>query len=60
HRRGLRILRFSPGESSVYFAFFSLTRRLVSRCSQSVEAHYREFSAGRNPYFQYFFRPLNV
>lgn len=46
-----RILRFPLSESTVYFQVFSagilrrtpLTRRLVCRCSVSVEAHYREF-----------------
>ncbi|WP_297200008.1 hypothetical protein, partial [uncultured Pluralibacter sp.] len=34
------------------FQKFSLsTRRPVSRCSVSMEAHYREFSAGRNRKF---------
>ncbi|MCW9306773.1 hypothetical protein, partial [Klebsiella pneumoniae] len=50
-----RIIRFPHSESSPYFAFLCqflalnftaktlLTRRLVCRCSVSVEAHYREF-----------------
>ncbi|WP_205852957.1 hypothetical protein, partial [Escherichia coli] len=54
-RRGVCIIRFPATESSIFLLFSveilrrtPLTRRRVCRCSVSVVAHYREFSAGRN------------
>ncbi|WP_213733782.1 hypothetical protein, partial [Citrobacter europaeus] len=39
---GVCIIRHPATESSDYYRFSPLTRRLVIRCSVSVEAHYRE------------------